>query len=200
MHFKPIFIMITILFFSAVSCQTNYTPKGAGYFRIDFPTEKTYTTYKNPTCPFIFDYANNFGEIEYDNNDLKEQHEHPCWFNINYKDYNAKIYLSYSDITPENSLEKLIKDSYKLTFKHAIKADYIDETILRGDAENVTGILYDVGGNAASGVQFFLTDSTQHFIRGSLYFNTAPNIDSLAPAIQYFRNEVLHVIKTLRWQ
>jgi len=182
-----------------VSCKTNYTPKRSGYFRIDFPKERIYEQYNNPNCPFTFEYAN-FGQIEYDNNDLKEEHEHPCWFNVYYKDYNAKIYLSYSEISAKNPLDKLIKDSYKLTFKHTIRADYIDETVVKGSLPNVSGIIYDVGGNAASGVQFYVTDSAKNFLRGSLYFNVAPNIDSIAPAIQYFRNDVVHIINSLSWK
>lgn len=108
--------------------------------------------------------------------------------------------MSCTAISSQNTLEKLIKDSYKLTFKHTIRADYIDETIVRGKNARVAGMLYDVGGNAASGVQFYVTDSSHHFLRGSLYFNAAPNIDSLAPAIDYFRNDVLHLIETLSWK
>ncbi|HMU98430.1 MAG TPA: gliding motility lipoprotein GldD [Chitinophagales bacterium] len=192
------FFCFLILFF-AISCKTNYTPKRSGYFRLDFPKERNFVTYNSASCPFIFEYAD-FGQIEYDSNDLKEEHEHPCWFNINYKDYNAKIYLSYTEISSSNTLDNLIKDSYKLTFKHTIRADYIDETIVKGKHPNVSGMIYDVGGNAASGVQFYITDSTKNFLRGSLYFNVAPNIDSIAPAIQYFRNDVVHIINSLSWK
>jgi gliding motility-associated lipoprotein GldD len=192
-------LAIMLAVFISASCKTNYTPKRSGYFRIDFPKERIFEQYNNPACPFSFEYAN-FGEIEYDSNDLEEQHEHPCWFNIAFKDYNAKIYLSYSEISKQNTLDKLIKDSYKLTFKHTVRADYIDETPVRGNHPHVSGIVYDVGGNAASGVQFYLTDSTRHFLRGSLYFNVTPNIDSLAPAIEYFRQDVVHIVNTLSWK
>lgn len=99
-----------------------------------------------------------------------------------------------------NTLDKLIKDSYKLTFKHTVKADYIDETSIKGIHKNVSGILYDVGGNAASSVQFYVTDSVQHFIRGSLYFYSAPNVDSIAPVAAYFRDDVIHLVKSIHWK
>jgi gliding motility-associated lipoprotein GldD len=127
-------------------------------------------------------------------------HEHPCWFNIIYPEYKAKIYLSYTAISTSNPLDKLIKDSYKLTFKHTVKADYIDETPVSGKNKHVSGIMYDVGGNAASAVQFYITDSSQHFLRGSLYFYASPNADSIAPAVTYFRKDVEHIIETLQWK
>ena len=108
--------------------------------------------------------------------------------------------MSSSAIDKLNTLDKLIKDSYKLTFKHTVKADYIDETIIRSENKNVSGILYDVGGNAASAVQFYVTDSTTHFLRGSLYFYAPPNADSIAPSVAYFRNDVIHLIETLKWK
>ena len=188
--------IITLL---ATSCQENYTPKRNGYFRIDFPKQRNFITYNNATCPFTFEYAD-YGKIQKDSSNTEELHEHPCWFNIIFPEYKSKIYLSYTAISASNPLDKLIKDSYKLTFKHTVKADYIDETNVQGKNPHVSGILYDVGGNAASAVQFYITDSTHHFLRGSLYFYASPNADSIAPAVEYFRKDVEHITETLQWK
>ena len=188
-----------IITFITTSCQENYTPKRNGYFRIDFPKERIYTTYDNSICPFTFEYAD-YGMIQKDSANIEEMHEHPCWFNIIYSEYKAKVYLSYTAISTSNPLDKLIKDSYKLTFKHTVKADYIDETPITGKNKNVSGIMYDVGGNAASAVQFYVTDSKQHFLRGSLYFFAPPNTDSIAPAVAYFRKDIEHIVETLDWK
>lgn len=188
-----------IIALAITSCREHYTPKRNGYFRIDFPKERKFITYNNNLCPFTFEYAD-FGKIQKDSSDIDEMTNHPCWFNIIYPDYKAKIYLSYTAISASNPLEKLIKDSYKLTFKHTVKADFIDETVIKGKNPTVSGILYDVGGNAASAVQFYLTDSKQHFLRGSLYFYAAPNTDSIAPVAAYFRNDVKHLVESLEWK
>ena len=188
--------IITLLF---ISCRETYTPKRSSYFRIDFPKERTYTTYENTLCPFSFEYPT-YGKIQKDSSNTEELHEHPCWFNIIFPEYKSKIYLSYTAISASNPLDKLIKDSYKLTFKHTVKADYIDETNVQGKHPHVSGILYDVGGNAASAVQFYITDSTHHFLRGSLYFYASPNADSIAPAVNYFRKDVAHIIESLKWK
>lgn len=194
-----LFIVHCSLFILFTSCQENYTPKRNGYFRIDFPKQRNFITYDNSTCPFTFEYAD-YGKIQKDSSNLEEMHEHPCWFNIIFPEYKAKVYLSYTAISASNPLDKLIKDSYKLTFKHTVKADYIDETPVSGKNKHVSGIMYDVGGNAASAVQFYITDSSQHFLRGSLYFYASPNADSIAPAVTYFRKDVEHIIETLQWK
>lgn len=181
------------------SCRENYTPKRNGYFRIDFPKERTFTTYDNVVCPFTFEYPT-YGKIQKDSSNTEELQQHPCWFNIIFPEYKSKIYLSYTAISASNPLDKLIRDSYKLTFKHTVKADYIDETAIKGKNKNVSGILYDVGGDAASAIQFYITDSSRHFLRGSLYFYSAPNADSIAPAVEYFRKDVEHIIESLQWK
>jgi len=193
-HFS---FLISLIFFT--SCEQTYTPKRQGYFRIDFPKERKLTTYDCDDCPFTFEYPT-YGTIQKDSNNVQELHEHPCWFNVIFPEYKGKIYLSYTKIDATNPLDKLIKDSYKLTFKHTVKADYIDETPIKGKNLNVSGILYDVGGNAASGVQFYVTDSSKHFLRGSLYFYASPNADSIAPSVQYFRKDVEHIIESLNWR
>ncbi|MBK9330480.1 MAG: gliding motility lipoprotein GldD [Sphingobacteriales bacterium] len=194
-----IFLHCLIVTLTVTSCRENYTPKRTAYFRIEFPKERTYTSYSNTVCPFTFEYAD-YGQIQKDSSNPEEINAHPCWFNIIYPDYQGKIYLSYTSIDQNNTLDKLIRDSYKLTFKHTVKADYIDETPVRGKNKNVSGIVYDVGGNAASAVQFYVTDSSQHFLRGSLYFFASPNADSIAPAVKYFREDVQHIIETLQWK
>ena len=64
----------------------------------------------------------------------------------------------------------------------------------------MSGIFYELGGNTATALQFYVTDSNRHFMRGSLYFNTKPNRDSLRPAIQFLKKDMLKMIRTLEWQ
>jgi gliding motility-associated lipoprotein GldD len=92
-----------------------------------------------------------------------------------------------------------VEDSRSLVYKHTIKADAIDESPVIRPEENVYGIIYDLRGNTASSLQFFLTDSIQNFIRGSLYFNTTPNSDSLAPVVGFIRKDIMHMIESFEW-
>lgn len=121
-----------------------------------------------------------------------------CWFNIVFPDYKGKLHLTYMEV--KNNLRALTDDAHKFAYKHSVKADAIEERLWINDDENVYGIIYLISGDAASSVQFFVTDSLSHYLRGSLYFNTQPNKDSLAPVINFFRKDVVHLIETLKWK
>jgi len=82
---------------------------------------------------------------------------------------------------------------------HITKADAINELVINNKEQRTYGILYDLKGNTASAVQFYITDSTRHYLRGSLYFESEPNADSLAPVIEFFREDIIHLIETLKW-
>jgi gliding motility-associated lipoprotein GldD len=83
---------------------------------------------------------------------------------------------------------------------HITKADAINEQLINDSEKRIFGIFYDLKGNTASAVQFYVTDSTKHYLRGSLYFEAEPNADSLAPVIEFFREDVIHLIETLKWK
>ena len=190
-----------LLFFGVLififGCRQTPLPRPRGYFKIHFPT-KAYQTYDNGECPFTFQYPV-YGEVSKDTVFLDTLPENPCWMNLNFPTLNGTIYLSYKDISDKDDLGKLIDDAHNLTFRHTVKADFIDESII-DNKHGVYGVLYDVGGNAASAVQFFLTDSTSHFMLGSLYFNTTPNADSLQPAVTFIKEDIIEMIKTFRWK
>src|SRR4030095_5251641 len=180
-----------------IGCNSSYTPKPRGYFKITFP-ERGYQHFDNGQCPFTFDYPT-YGVVNRDTVFLDTVPDNPCWFNISFPSLNGNLYLSYKEIGGKNTLQKLIEDAHKLTFKHTVKADYIEENYL-STPNHVDGILYDVGGNAASPLQFFVTDSVEHFLRGSLYFYNIPNSDSIAPLVNFIKPDVLEMIKTLQWK
>ena len=183
-----------LAFFSG--CDTPYPPKPKGFFRIDLP-EKSYREFASDVCPFRFQYPV-YADIVRDSLFFDKAPENPCWLNIDFKELGGKIHLSYKVINAENSLEKLIEDAHKLTFKHTSKADFIDENIVQNE-HGASGILFEVGGNAASNAQFFLTDSVHHFIRGSLYFSSTPNEDSLAPVIRFVKEDMLLMMQSFEW-
>lgn len=185
------FISIIIFFLGGISCKQEYTPKPLGYHRIEFP-EKTYTQYAND-CPFVFEYPE-YGKIVKDTTQTK----YPCWFNIKFPEYDGTIHLSYRKI--DNNLNKYIEDSRTFAYKHTVKAEAIGEQFYRKPEHNVYGLMYSIKGNVASNVQFFLTDSNNHFIRGALYFMTEPNKDSLAPVIEFLKKDIVHLIETFKWK
>ena len=186
-----IWLALVFLFISIVGCNRVPTPKPRGYFRINFP-EKQYHIYDS-TCPYSFEYPK-YGQIEIVNTAYTE----PCWFNISFPEYNAKIHLTYKEL--DKDLATHIEDVRTLVYKHIIKADDIIENIVIEPDKKVYGIIYNLKGNTAATSTFFVTDSIKHFLTGSLYFSAHPNKDSLAPAIQFFQEDIVHLTKTLSWK
>jgi gliding motility-associated lipoprotein GldD len=182
--------LLAVAILLCVSCSESQVPKPRGHFRIDLP-EKEYLSYDS-ICPFDFEYPV-YGIIESVPGAANE-----CWFNIAFPEYRAKIHLSYQPVS--GNLGLLTDDAHRLAYKHSIKADAIEEKIWINEDFNVFGTIYDIEGNAASSAQFFVTDSLNHYLRGSLYFNASPNKDSLAPVIDFFREDIIHLVETLKWK
>jgi gliding motility-associated lipoprotein GldD len=187
--------LITALFILS-ACNSTYTPKPTGYFKIDFP-EKTYQQFNQPGYPYTFEYPA-YARIIKDSTFFDTTAENPWWINIDFPQFNARMYLSYK-IIGNNKLEKLLNDAYNLTNKHSIKASYINDSIMNV-SDNVHGSFFSVQGDVATASQFFLTDSTKNFIRGALYFDATPNEDSLRPVSQFLVDDMKHLINTFRWK
>ena len=175
------------------SCQPNYVPKPNAYYRIDFP-EKEYRLFDS-ICPYTFEYPV-YGII---NPDMHPSAE-PYWINISFAKYKGTIHLTYKTI--DGDFDKFMEENWKMIYsKIALKADAIDDRFIYENPElKVYGALYDIKGNAASSVQFWLTDSLKNYIRGSFYFSVKPNYDSLAPAIGFFREDIIHLMETFKWK
>lgn len=190
-------LIITAIASLFAACRPdNPVPKRRGYPRYDFP-EHAYRTFDSAAFPFTFEYPV-YGQLEQDAHLNKEENA-PYWINITFKDLNATIYLSYKEINSENPLNKLVDESFRLTEKHDVRADRIDAPPIK-TRNGLKGVFYEVGGNAASAYQFFLTDTVKHFIRGALYFNTTPNADSLMPANDFLKTDMEHLIETLKFK
>ncbi|HOM40902.1 MAG TPA: gliding motility lipoprotein GldD [Bacteroidales bacterium] len=184
-------IILAALLSLFISCREKTIPRPRGYFRIDFP-EKQYILY-DTSCPFIFEYPA-YGKISYDLSDKAE----PCWFNLYFPSFRATLHISYKKL--KGNLPLIVKEANDFVYSHTIKADAISEQPWYNREERVYGILYDIKGNAASAIQFVLTDSLNHFLRGALYFSSIPNEDSLAPVIDFFRKDIVHFIESFRWK
>lgn len=176
-----------------MSCSQNYTPKPRGYFRIDLP-EKSYRSFDSTSFPFSFDYPV-YAMVTPDPQRLSEKY----WVNVVVPKLKATIHISYLSLG-KDKLSALLEDSHTLLYKQSAKAEAIDESQIFMPERNVYGILYDIKGNAASPVQFYLTDSLHHFVRGALYFYTIPNQDSLSPVVSYVREDMLKLIDSFHWK
>ncbi|MFO7864497.1 MAG: gliding motility lipoprotein GldD [Salinivirgaceae bacterium] len=183
------YIIVAAVLMLFLGCSDENIPKPKGYIRFDLP-EHTYKQLSDD-CPYEFELGE-YTKIE----DRSRSGE--CWKNIYIKPTRAKIHLSYKKI--DNNLSQLLDDAHHLVYGHTVKADAIDEQMFINPVKKVYGVLFTIKGDAASNLQFYATDSTNHYLRGALYFNAAPNEDSLAPLIQFVRKDVEHMIETLNWK
>lgn len=185
--------LLLVIFISAflLACDSNFQPKPRGYFRIDLP-EASYQQLNLQGFPYDFELS------KYAKPMLPGTKAEKYWINIYYPYFNAQIHLSYKPI--HHNLDSLLNDVHSMINKHIPKANAINEQMYMDAQKNVFGMAYNIkGSEAASPYQFYMTDSTNHFLRGALYFNFSPNNDSLKPVIEYLESDIQHLIETLNW-
>ena len=183
-----------ILGFVIVACQEAPVPKPKAYLRLDYP--KPIYSKVVTELPFTFEkneLADSISGIKLSGNGQVKG------IDLVYKDMKGTIYLTYKKVGPDN-LRAFLIDAQNITQTHTVKADEIIEQPYIDETNRVFGMFYEVGGNAASQSQFYVTDSTRHFITGSLYFYAKPNYDSILPAAYYLRNDIKHLMETIRWK
>jgi gliding motility-associated lipoprotein GldD len=183
---RLILVMVFIGLFLFSSCKEDVFPKPSSYLRLDYPIAK-YADFENE-CPFTFEM----------NSEAVIKGEKDCGFTITYPKMKATIYLTYKPVN--NNINVLLRDAQKLTYEHVIKADDILEQPYLNPSKKVYGMFYQVDGNAATNSQFYATDSTKHFVTGSVYFYAKPNFDSIMPAASYIKNDMQRLMETLKWK
>ena len=186
--------LILLLALALCACNSDFTPKPRGYFRIDLP-EKAYRKF-DTNFPYTFEYPV-YAKIVPDTSRMTE----PYWINIVYVPFNAQLHFSYKVISDSEHLKQYLEDSRTLVNKHIPKANAIQQREFIDAANRVYGLVFDIkGSDAASTYQFYLTDSVTKFVRGALYFNLVPNNDSLQPVIGFLKEDIEHMIATFRWK
>ena len=176
-----------VLFFLFVACQEGaYLPKPKAQLNLDYPQAR-YNPIES-TCPYLFDINASAAFVPLEN----------CESKVEYPRMKATIYLSYRPI--KNNLDSLLSDAYQMPSKHIIKASEIPEKVFINPENRAYGTLFRIVGEAASQAQFFVTDSVNHFLVGSLYFYTRPNFDSILPAARHVEKDMVKLMESLRWK
>ncbi len=187
---KSFSFVICLLLFSA--CDQTFLPKPQGYNRIDLPPHQFVKLADG--YPYTLDYSES-AFVEKDSFNLAEE----TWINLNYQGFGAKVHLTYKKIDGDQvDFKMLSEDAFKLTAKHQKKAYGIDEAILV-TPEGYAGVVAELDGEVPTQFQFFVTDSTKHFLRGALYFNTATKNDSLMPVIEYIKVDMAHLMNSVKF-
>jgi gliding motility-associated lipoprotein GldD len=192
LHLRNNIVLLTFVALLILSCSKDYVPKPLGYNRLVLP-EHSYQLLPD-TFPYKFEYSTH-AQLLKDSSWLAE----PYWIDLYYPEIGASITISYKMVYDNaDTLNGLLTDAYRLTAKHQIKAYAIEESILK-TPNGITAAVSELQGQVPSQFQFYLTDSTQHFLRGALYFNTGSKNDSLAPSIEYVKIDIVHMLNSLNW-
>ena len=184
-----LFFVCTFLF----SCGggQELIPRPKGYYEVVFP-EKAYRSYEG-ACPFTFEYPVYAGIAPFRRDPSKT-----CWFDVVFPAYSATLHMSYEDVS--GNFADFSEDQHALAYKHTSKANAIEEIFVESPKDKIWGIVYDIEGDAASSYQFHVTDSQKHFLRGSLYFDFKANADSVAPVLSFLKQDVMHLVETVKWK
>jgi gliding motility-associated lipoprotein GldD len=183
---------ILIIFITGISaCGNDYSPKPRGYFRIKLP-KKAYQKYDS-NCPYTFEYPI-YSTV------MRARDGQPCFIDVSFPQFNGRIHLSYQPITSKKVFNELVEDARSFAFKHTVKATAIDEGAISYPEKQVYGVYYSIEGNTASAAQFYLTDSTRHYLRGALYFDEEPRRDSLQPVLDFIKKDIDIMIKSFNWK
>ncbi len=188
---KPSNKILIAFAFTLVACgssEVDYYPKPNGYLRLDFP-ERVYSTYASD-CPYAFEIPEYFSVVDKDSFCNKKD--------IVMSRFNASLMLTYLPV--DTNLIDLIEASRSFVYEHSQFADGIEEEVIIDDTRDAFGLRYKITGDAASPFQFYLTDSTNHFLRGALYFNVKPNYDSIKPSLDYITEDLDRMLQTVIWK
>ncbi len=215
MVIKKSFFFIINLVILFVACNSNYSYKKKGYFKISLP-EHVYQKFEKNEYPYSFEYPV-YATVIKDSTYFDSKPENDYWINIDFPSLHARIFLSYKiiggkatykvkqanglykDSIAINKFDLMVNDAFNLTNKNDVIATSISDSLIY-TPNKVSGIFFKVGGNAATAKQFFLSDTTRHFIRGALYFDTTPNADSLRPVQDFLQKDIEHMINTFTWK
>ena len=185
-------VFLGIISVLLVACGQVSTPKPYGYYRITTP-DTSYVDFASQYPHFPYDFALSRNAQVQRRNEPGEQY----WINLYYPALRATIHCSYKPV--RNNLRELTEDALEFVYRNASHASAIPEREYAHPEADVYGVLFDLEGNTASSCQFFLTDSTRHFFRASVYCNCPPNADSLAPVYEYLHRDVIRLVETFRW-
>lgn len=187
-----------VFLFSACKEGEVQLPKPRIYPKVIYP-EKNYESLDIDGCPFKMDVPSYFQYVK-DTDQTAAEKKHDCWFDLYCEKLNSYIHISYIKFSGRKAYDKLVADAFEMADKHNIKASHRQELKIEKQEEDVHGLIFEIDGPVATPLQFFMTDSTEHFLRGSLYFKSGVNRDSIAPVYDFLKVDVGRMVESFVWE
>jgi gliding motility-associated lipoprotein GldD len=190
---KKWYVCLALLLAVGACGSSTYVPKPKGYNRIDLP--KAQYKVLEGDYPYTFEHSA-YVQVRPDSAKIAEKY----WIHLKYNQFKADVQLTYKNVRQDpRFFSEFVDDSHKLISKHFIKASGVEESLLKTKSGK-TAAVYELEGEVPSQFQFYISDSTTHFLRGALYFRTSTKNDSLAPVIDYIKKDIIHLLETLQWK
>ena len=190
--YSSLFVVMVFCF----SCGEDYVPKPKAELRLEYPRAE----YIDATLELPFSFEKNLLATKVVSKELKAPTK-SYGVNLEYPTLKGTIFLTYKAIEKdEKNLKAFLRDAQKFTLEHTKKADEIPAYPFEDSKREVYGMLSEVKGNVASPAQFYVTDSVNHFLTGSLYFLAKPNYDSILPAADYLQKDIKRIMETVTWK
>ena len=193
-------VLSLVLVFVFSACQQNdpVIPKPRTYPRVEYP-ERNYIDFEYQACPFQMPHPDYF-HYQKDSTFYDQGVKTDCWFDLFCDQLKSNIHFSYVEIENQKHFDELVQDAFELADKHNVKASYRDEILIESSNKNVHGVLFEISGPVATPVQFYVTDSLRHFLRGSLYFEASVNRDSIAPIYNFVKEDLNQMLGGFSWK
>ena len=188
---------ILVVFLASCGGRPDYVPKPRAFPKVIYP-ERNFVSLGSDDCPFSFEHPD-YLSFEQKTSFFGDTPDHPCWFNLVSSDLSATIHFSYVPVTIEKPFYSLVSDAFTMANKINQRSNYMDE-IKVGNEQGVSGLIMEFHGPAASPMHFFLSDTTTHFLKASLYYNSQVRPDSLAPITEFIKTDIAQIINTFAWQ
>jgi gliding motility-associated lipoprotein GldD len=194
--YKFFFIVSIMATIGFTACNSRFTPKKNGYPAITLP-KKVYLSNAVNGLPYAFDIPS-YAVVDKKVSSNGEGQQNTGWMNLQFPTLNATLYISYN-VIEKDQLDVLVRDAYNFANNHSNKASFIEDAAFENPI-GLQGVFFHLGGDVASPYQFFITDSSRHFFRAALYFDTTPNADSLAPVIDFLHQDLKQLVQTFHWK
>jgi len=193
---KFFFIFAVLGTIGFTACNSKFTPKQTGYPAITLP-KKVYLTDAVKGLPYSFDIPA-YAVVDTKIASMGAEQSKNGWMNLQFPSLNATLYISYNAVE-KDKLDVLVRDAYNFANNHSNKASFIEDSAFENPT-GLKGVFFHLGGDVASPYQFFITDSSRHFLRAALYFDTTPNADSLAPVIDFLHQDLKQLVQSFHWK